>query len=150
MPKSEAKQFEDRIKNDQIYQRNYCYQIPTGARFIGRKSIPHKSGFDFMSFDGSTGTLYCFDAKVSGERFNFKSKVMADHKSHQYHALAAACEYPAVEAGYLNWFTEEKKIAWLSIETLQKAMDEGVKSVSAEDLPHHPEQQVINLKEIVR
>ncbi len=77
-----------------------------------------KTDCDFAA--GIKGQAYFFDAKVCAEpQFNVKSLILRESKVHQYQFLLSSFDRGSI-TGYLIWFYNERKIAWLPIENVDK------------------------------
>lgn len=146
--------FEKRIQQESDLCGHLCIQIPLETRVLsGGKTITVKSKPDFMAAVDSLAIL--FDAKSTQEdRWNLKANVFRHDKSankiHQWNQLVTA-QYKGVQAGYLIWFLNQRRIVWAGVKAIEHMVATGVASVTP-DSPYvtsQPDDQIIDIGKLV-
>ena len=120
MSDEQGKAFEKRIRDEALLANVTCAEIPN--KFVGYYSGRPKqvaTPFDFAL--GIDGKAVFLEAKACGDLcgFNFKSKVLAPEKIHQYNHLIRAQEC-GNKAGYLIHFYKAHRIVWLPVEHIHQ------------------------------
>lgn len=151
MKSTKWREFEKRIKTECDLLRVTCIKIPEKVTGMYRgRAIQQKSEFDF-SF-GIDGFAAYADAKASKEPvFNFKSKMLAEKKIHQWQCLKSAEDNFNI-AGLLIWFYGEGKIVWASVSTIDSLLSKGDKGIrlSSEGISIQSDSEPINIRQLMK
>ena len=129
----------------------YIIKIPEGVRFTKKGPVRHKTEFDFTV--SISGISCFFDAKCESAKdtFNFKARLLAKEKKHQWEALQWAHDVGSV-AGLLIWFQGVGIYTWASVTNIRKLLDDEVKSIQPgmDGLPTASDDNPINLRSLMR